>query len=212
MLKVFHLGMSQSERVVWLCEELEIVYELICYERDPITRLAPAEYKALHPFGTAPVIKDGELTLAESGAIIEYLIARHGNGRLAVTSDSPAFPDYLFWFHFANGSMMPIAIADLVIGTLGREENDITRALQARGDKAFAMVEARLSRCSYFAGSEFSAADIIMFFPLTTMRLFTPRDMSPYPNTLAYLQRVGQRQAYQRAMRKAEPDLLPLLA
>src|SRR4029078_164574 len=107
MLTVHHLGISQSERIVWLCEELSIPYQLVNYERDPVTRLAPAQYKALHPFGTAPVIVDGSVVLSESGAIIEYIIARHGKGRLAVRPDAPNYADYLFWFHFANGSMMP---------------------------------------------------------------------------------------------------------
>ena len=89
MLTVHHLGISQSERIVWLCEELSIPYELKVYQRDPVTRLAPPEYKALHPFGTAPVITDGTTVLSESGAVIEYIIERHGKGRLAVRPDAP---------------------------------------------------------------------------------------------------------------------------
>lgn len=115
MLVVHHLGISQSDRIVWLCDELAIPYQLIRYERDPVTQLAPAEYRALHPFGTAPVITDDGLTLGESGAIIEYIIAKHGNGRLPVTADRPEFADYLFWFHFANGSLMPKCTATLPI-------------------------------------------------------------------------------------------------
>ena len=107
MLTVHHLGVSQSDRIVWLCEELGIPYELVRYERDPATKLAPPEYRALHPIGTAPVITDGDLTLGESGAIIEYVIRKYGNGRLALGPESPHFADYLYWFHFANGSMMP---------------------------------------------------------------------------------------------------------
>src|SRR6202012_954865 len=107
MLTVHHLGISQSDRIVWLCEELAIPYRLIRYERDPKTQFAPPEYRALTPFGTAPAITDGDLTLGESGAIIEYIIAKHGAGRLAVTPDRPEFANYLFWFHFANGSFMP---------------------------------------------------------------------------------------------------------
>ena len=92
MLTVHHLATSQSDRIVWLCEELGIDYQLVRYDRDPVTRLAPAEYRALHAIGTAPVIEDGDIVLGESGAIIEYIIQRYGNGRLAVTSDHPCFP------------------------------------------------------------------------------------------------------------------------
>ncbi len=107
MLTVHHLGVSQSERIVWLCEEIEIPYQLVRYDRDAQTRLAPEGYKALHPMGISPVIQDGEVCLAESGAIVEYLLARHGQGRLAVPPDAPLFADYLFWLHFSNGTLMP---------------------------------------------------------------------------------------------------------
>lgn len=212
MLTVHHLGISQSDRIVWLCEELEIPYALVRYDRDPVTRLAPAEYKALHPAGTAPVITDGDLVLGESSAIIEYIIARHGGGRLTLAPNDPHFTDYLYWFHFANGSMMPSGMIDLVLTMIGGEANDITRALRGRLDRAFEMVEKRLGEALYFAGPEFTAADIIMLFPLTTMRAFAPRDLSPYPNIRAYLQRIGERPAFRRAMAKADPDLKPMLA
>jgi glutathione S-transferase len=103
MLTVHHLGISQSERIVWLCEELEIPYRLERYDREGGRGRAPAAYKALHPAGTAPVITDGDVVLAESGAIVEYIIQEHGNGRLSVAKGQPNFADYLFWFHFANG-------------------------------------------------------------------------------------------------------------
>src|SRR2546430_4610201 len=103
MLTVHHLGRSQSERIVWLCEELAIAYELKHYARAPL--LAPADYKALHPIGTAPVIADGDLVLAESGAIVTYIIARYGEGRLALTYGHPDFAQFLYWFHFANGTL-----------------------------------------------------------------------------------------------------------
>src|ERR1044072_630618 len=115
MLTVHHLGISQSERIVWLCEEPGIPYEMIRYERDPQTRLAPANYKALHPFGTAPVITDGDLVLGESGAIIDYIVAKYGAGRLSVAPTEPNFPEYLYWYHFANGSLMPAAMLDFFL-------------------------------------------------------------------------------------------------
>lgn len=211
MLTVHHLGISQSDRIVWLCEELEIPYELVRYERDPVSRLAPVDYKALHPFGTAPVITDGDLVLGESGAIIDYLITTHGGGRLRVEPGQPGYTDYLFWFHFANASMMPAAMADLIVSMVGATESDVTRAFRSRIERAFLMVEQRLGDVDHFAGAAFTAADIIMLFPLTTMRLFVPRDLAPYPNIRAYLKRIGARPAYARAMAKADPDLPPQL-
>src|SRR6202171_5795282 len=107
MLTIHHLGKSQSERIVWLCEELGIPYELKRYERLPVTMLAPPEYKALHPLGAAPVITDGDVVLAESSAIIEYIAAKQGNGRLALAAAHPDFAQFLYWFHFANGTLQP---------------------------------------------------------------------------------------------------------
>jgi len=212
MLVVHHLGISQSDRIVWLCEELAIPYELIRYERDPVTRMAPAEYRALHPFGTAPVITDGDVVLGESGAIIEYIIARYGAGRLAVKPDDPAFADYLFWFHFANGSLMPSSMLDLVVRMMGNvQAPGSLAALRERSDRAFAMIEERLGAVPWFAGAEFTAADIIMLFPLSTMRQFIPRDLTPFPHIQAYLKRVAARPAYQRAMAKADPGYSPPL-
>jgi glutathione S-transferase len=210
MLTVHHLGVSQSERIVWLCEELGIPYELKRYERDPATRMAPAAYKAIHPLGIAPVITDGDLVLGESGAIIEYVIARHGGGRLSVAPDRAEYPDYLYWFHFANGTLMPGSMVRLILNMVGGEDSDIRRALLARGDRAFAAVERRLGEAPYFAGGAFTAADIIMLFPLTTMRLFAPRDISDMPNLRAYLKRIGERPAYRRAMEKGDPGM-PLM-
>ena len=212
MLTVHHLGQSQSERIVWLCEELGMNYELKRYERRADNRLAPPEYKALHPMGTAPVITDGGLVLGESGAICEYLILTYGDGRLAVKKGEASFTDYLHWFHFANGMLQP---------TIGRvmaleradpsEKNAPLQAAKDRFNLVLSMLEKRLGEAPYLAGPELTAADIMSVFSLTTMRLFKPFDISPYPNILAYLQRIGARPAYQRAMRKADPDLTPLL-
>src|SRR3954464_5255284 len=108
MLTVHHLGRSQSERIVWLCEELGLDYELKRYERDPVTRLAPPQYKALHPIGTAPVITDGELVLAESGAVIEYILTRYGGGRLSRQPGHPDFANYLYWLHFPTATFQAL--------------------------------------------------------------------------------------------------------
>ncbi|MEO6064913.1 MAG: glutathione S-transferase [Lysobacterales bacterium] len=211
MVTVHHLGLSQSERIVWLCEELEIPYELVVHARDGVTRLAPPSYKALHPAGTAPVIADGELVLAESGAIIEYLIDRHGGGRFRVAPDAPNFADYLFWFHFANGSMMPNQLLGLVLGVLPDGGGSLGTRMATRRHHNYALVETRLGQMGYFAGNELTAADINMVFTLTTIRRFLPQDLAHFPNVRAYLQRIGARPAYQRAMAKADPGFEPLL-
>jgi glutathione S-transferase len=212
MLTVHHLGISQSDRIVWLCEELEIPYKLVRYDRDPVTMLAPAAYKALHPFGTAPVIFDGDLVLPESGAIIEYLIHKYGGGRLAVGPSAPNYPDYLFWFHFANGSMMPSQMVGIIASMLGADASSPNvQALQSRAEIAYKLIEDRLGKAKYFAGDEFTAADIIMSFSLTTMRGFVPHDLTSCPNLRAYLQRVGARPAYQRAVAKGDPGMTPNL-
>jgi glutathione S-transferase len=212
MLTVHHLATSQSERIVWLCEELGVPYELKRYERRADNRLAPPEYKALHPMGIAPVITDGALVLGESGAIVEYIIQAYGDGRLALTRGDVGYADYLYWFHFANGTLQP---------TLGRvmalERADPSPAnapLKAGKDRlalVFATLEARLGAVPYLAGAELTAADVMRVFSLTTMRVFRPSDLSGYPNILAYLQRVGAREAYRRAMAKAEPGFAPML-
>jgi glutathione S-transferase len=212
MLIVHHLGISQSDRIVWLCEELAIPYRMIRYERDPKTQFAPPEYRALTPFGTAPAITDGDLTLGESGAIIEYIIAKHGGGRLAVRPEQPEFAQYLFWFHFANGSFMPSSMLDMVAQRLGVDaRNEFIHALRDRSERAYALVENRLAQTPYFAGDQFTAADIIMLFPLTTMRAFVPRDLSASPQTRKYLQRIAERPAYRRAMAAADPKFTPPL-
>lgn len=213
MLTVHHLGKSQSERIVWLCEELGIPYELKRYERDPATILAPAEYRALHPIGAAPVITDGDLALAESGAITEYIIAKHGGGRLALGPDHPDFAQYLFWFHFANGTLQPVmGRTSLLRRARVPEDNPAALFVRERLGRALGLVEARLGEAAHFAGSEFTAADIMAVFTLTTMRHFAPVDLAPYPDIRAYLQRIGARDAYRRAMEKGDPGMELLLA
>jgi glutathione S-transferase len=209
MITVHHLGASQSERIVWLCEELEIPYTLRRYDRDPATHHAPAEYKALHPMGLAPVITDGDLVLAESGAILDYVIAKYGNGRLAVGPDRPNFADYLFWLHFANGTLVPSEIVDGIFNMLGLKEPN---PLKDRSERAMALIERRLGNVLYFAGNELTAADIMMLFPLSTLRAFSRRDLSGFPHIRAYLKRIGERVAYQRAMMKGDPGMPPMLA
>ena len=212
MLTIHHLGHSQSERILWLCEELGVPYELKLYERDSVTILSPPALRALHPLGAAPVIEDDGLLLAESGAITEYIIAKHGGGRLRLGPDHPDFASFLYWFHFANGNLQPVIGRLMMVGRTGLPaEHPVQRAVQGRMNRVLALVEARLGETDYLAGDEFTAADIMSVFSLTTMRLFQPVDLDPYPNILAYLQRIGARPAYRRAMAKGDPDLTPML-
>ncbi len=207
-LTVHHLGISQSERIVWLCEELGLDYDLVRYDREP-SGMAPPAYRALHPMGIAPVITDGDVVLAETGAIVDYIVARHDGGALTIASDSADYPDYLFWLHFANGTLMPTEMIAMIVGMVAPDAGP--SPLDERSTRAMAMIEARLGAASWFAGEAFTLADIMMVFPLTTMRAFRKIDLSPFPNIGAYLRRVGGRPGYQRAMAKAEPGFTPML-
>ena len=212
MLTIHHLGKSQSERIIWLCEELAIPYELKLYIRNPVTMLSPPELTALHPLGAAPVITEGELVLAESGAIIEYIIAKHGGGRLALGPMHPDFAQYLYWFHFANANLQAHMGRNMILRRIDlAPDHVVLGAAKGRLERALGLVEARLTHADYLAGIEFTAADIMMVFSLTTMRIFLPFDLSPYPHIKAYLRRIGDREAYQKAMHKGDPDLTPLL-
>ena len=212
MLTVHHLGKSQSERIVWLCEELGIPYELKHTARDSRTMLAPAPYKAMHPIGSAPVITDGDLVLAESGAIVEYIIAKYGNGRLTLPAGHPDFAQYLYWLHFANGTLQAGMGRLMMLNRLKLDsDNPVLVTSKARVDRAFDLVDARVREAEYFAGKEFTAADIMMGFSLTTMRHFMPYDYARLPNLRVYLQRIGSRPAYQRAMAKGDPGMALLL-
>jgi glutathione S-transferase len=210
MITVHHLGTSQSERIVWLCEELGIPYELKTYQREP-DGAAPAAYKALHPQGTAPIITDGSLAMAETGAIVEYILARHGRGRLVVDSQAPDFPDYLYWLHFGNGFFVPSAMMGIVASRIAGDNKQAAQGFTGRLELAYRLSEERLGHVPYFAGAAFTAADIMMVFPLTTMRAATGRSLGASPNLRAYLKRIGARPAYQQAMRKGDPQMQPAL-
>jgi len=198
MLTVHHLGKSQSERIVWLCEELGIPYELKNYARDKVTMLAPADYKALHPMGIAPVITDGDLVLGESGAICDYIRARYGDGRLAPGPDDPDFADHLFWFHWSNGTFMTTLMMQLVLAG-GGEGNPAALFVNDRSQRGWAMVEARLGQAPFFGGANLTTADIMMVYCLTTSRAFRGTPLEGFPNLKAYLARIGARPAYKRA-------------
>jgi glutathione S-transferase len=213
MLTIHHLATSQSERIIWLCEEIGLPYELKRYERDPVTKLAPPELRALHPSGTAPVITDGDLVLAESGAIIDYIIMKHGDGLLEFGPAHPDFAQYLYWFHFANATLQPYMGRNMILGRLDlAPDNAILVSAKGRLEHALGQVETRLGEAEYLAGDRLTAADIMMVFSLTTMRIFNPLDLAPYPHIRAYLGRIGEREPYRRAMHKGDPHLVPMLA
>jgi glutathione S-transferase len=212
MLTIHHLGISQSERVVWLCEELGLPFTLQHHTRDPVTMLSPPALKALHPLGAAPVITDGDLLLAESGAIVDYILAKYGNGRLVLAPDHPDFAQYLYWLHFANGNLQPNLGRNMVLRRLNlAADNAILLGTRGRLDLVLNLVEARLGQADYLAGAEFTAADIMTVFSLTTMRTFMPFELAPYPHIRAYLQRIGARPAYRSAMHKGDPGMEPML-
>jgi glutathione S-transferase len=213
MLTVHHLGKSQSERIVWLCEELEIPYQLQRYARDANTMLAPPDYKALHPIGAAPVITDGDIVLAESGAVVEYIIAKYGNGRLTLGAGDPDLAQFLYWFHFANGTLQANMGRLMILNRLKlADDNPILAATKARVDLAFDLVDARTREAEYLAGRQFTCADIMIGFSLTSMRYFQPYDLGRFPNIVKYLARIGARPAYRRAMEKGDPGMALLLS
>jgi len=210
LLTVHHLGISQSERIVWLCEELDLEYELKRYERRSDNRLAPDDYKALHPMGIAPVIIDGDVVLAESGAICEYLNVRYGRGRLTPSDSDPDFADHLFWFHWANATYGATNMAGVALAVVGKDRGSVP-FVQDRWNRCRAMIEHRLGEAPFFGGRNLGLADIMMVYSLTTARAFSRAKLDDQPNTLAYLKRIGARDAYRRAMAKAEPGMEPLL-
>ncbi|KAJ5574057.1 uncharacterized protein N7459_008484 [Penicillium hispanicum] len=221
-LTLHHLGYSQSERIIWLAEELGINYQCVFHKRDPI--FAPQSLKDVHPAGTAPVMEDdpspvtnSKLILAESGAIIDYVIAVHGNGRLAPTpKDGAIYPHFLEWYHFANGSLQPALFRVLMARNLaGDSTSTVVLRTEEKWVHLLSLIDARLAETgAYLAGQELTAADVMIFFTLTTMRGFCPvdYDTEKHEHLLAYLKRVGERPAYQKAMKICQgEDFQPLL-
>jgi glutathione S-transferase len=206
MIVIHHLGVSQSDRVVWLMEELGLPYELKWYDRGPDV-LAPPEYRALHPAGTAPTITDGDLVLCESAAILQYIIDRHGNGRLGVKASAPNYPDYLFWMTYSNSLQATFFFGLLAneIPEEKRKESAIVRTALRRGENAYRLLEQRLGESEYLAGPELTAADIMMAFNVTSLPLFGGRKIDDLPNVQAYVKRLSARPAYAKAMQIAGP-------
>ena len=208
MITIHHLGVSQSDRVVWLMEELGLPYELKWYDRGE-DFLAPAEYRALHPAGTAPIIEDGDLVLGESTAIVEYLSQRYGQGRLSVPVSAPDYPHYLYWMQFNNNlqSILFIKVAFQSTGAEPGMDNPMMATTMRREDGIYNALEQRLGESEYLGGPEFSCADIMSMFNLTSLAMLGARAVDDsLPNTQAYLQRVTSRPAYQKAMAIAGPE------
>ena len=205
MITIYHLDTSRSERIVWLMEELGLEYKLELFQRNA-NGSAPDALREIHALGKAPVIRDGDAVLAESGAIVDYIVHRYAGDRLAVAPAAAAYARYIYWFHFAEGSLMSLLILALVIGRVPEANASPvrTRVLERMKQTLF-FIDSELAQATYFAGSAFTAADIMMTFPFTTMRHFLNYDLAPYANILAYLQRIESRPAYQKAMALAGP-------
>lgn len=218
MITVHHLNNSRSQRVLWLLEELELPYEIVRYQRDPRTMLAPPELKRVHALGKSPVITDGALTVAESGAIVEYLVERHGNGRLKPPAGSDEALRWRYWLHFAEGTAMPPLLLKLVFERIKSAPLPFFAKPIARGiaDQALGLMvepnlkrhldfmEAELGRSTWFAGEEFSAADVQMSFPVEASAQRAGLDASR-PKLWDYLKRIHARPAYRRALERGGP-------
>jgi glutathione S-transferase len=209
MIVIHHLGVSQSERVVWLMEELGLPYELKWYKRQA-NRLMPPEYETLHPAATAPVIQDGELTLAESGAIVEYICHKYAGGRLTVGPQQPNYAEYLYWMHWHNNVLgLYFARNALRAGAHGPDAERIDGMVTRRSTGYFRFLEQRLGASPYLGGPEFTCADIMCFFALSTAQLFGWRSLDNMPNAQKYVARIAQRPAYIKAMAIAGPKATP---
>jgi glutathione S-transferase len=212
---VHHLNNSRSQRVLWLLEELGLPYELRRYQRDPQTMLAPPELRAVHPLGKSPVIEDGGLKLAESGAILEYLATRYGEGRLVPAAGTPERLRYTYWMHFAEGSAMPPLLMKLVFkrlenGPMPFFARPVARGIARRVLESFVepnlarnldYMEGELAARPWFAGADFTAADIQMSFPLEAAAARGGLDAGR-PKLMGFLERIHARPAYQRALEK----------
>ena len=214
MITVHHLADSRSQRVLWLLEELGLDYEVKRYERDPRTRLAPPELKAVHPLGKSPVLQDGDVTVAETGAVVEYLLDTYGQGRLRPPAGTAAGRRFTYWLHYAEGSAMPPLLLKLVFSMLPRRSPALMRPLvnniAAKAQSSFVdpqtrahveYWEAELTHHEWFAGDEFSGADIMMSFPVEAGadRAFNVADK---PRLKAFLDRIHARPAYLRALER----------
>jgi len=216
MITVHHLNSSRSQRILWLLEELGLPYEIQYYQRDPKTMLAPASLRAIHPLGKSPVITDDGVTIAETGAIIEYLVDRYAGGRLVPEKDSADFLKYRYFMHYAEGSLMPYLVMKLVFNKIETSpmpffakpiakkiaQKTKQTFIQPNLDTHLKFLESELQKTEWFAGNELSAADIQMSFPIEAATARGGLTASTYPKLAAFLDRIHTRPAYQRALAK----------
>ena len=216
MIVVHHLNNSRSQRVLWLLEELNLPYEVKRYQRDAKTMLAPPELRAVHPLGKSPVISDGDTVVAESGAIVDYLIEKYAHGRLIPAAGTPERLRYTYWMHYAEGSVMPMLVMKLIFGRVPTAVPALirpiaravvqgvqTQFLDPNLKRHLDFIEAELGRSEWFAGSEFSAADVQMSFPAEAAA--ARGGDGTRPRTEAFLKRIHERPAYQRALERGGP-------
>lgn len=215
MLTIHHLGVSQSERIVWLCEELGLEYKLVKHTRDPL--VSPQSLKDVpgNDTGKSPFIEDSTagITLSESGAICEYIIQKYGNGRFALKPTDKHYADYLYWLNYSNGTLQPAMLVSMFVENAGGPEDAMIRQFAAqRLDASFKLLDDHLKNNKWLAGDEFTAADIMSVYPLTTQRYFGPQSsLKGHDNLLRWLQDCAARPAYQKAMEKGDPEMKPLL-
>jgi len=222
MILVHHLNNSRSQRVLWLLEELGLEYEVKRYQRDAKTMLAPPALRAVHPLGKSPVITDGDLTLAESGAILEYLVEKYGAGRLAPQAGTPERLRYTYWMHYAEGSAMPPLVLKLIFTQIPKApmpalvrpfvrriaDGVRTTFVEPQIKTHLDYIEGELSKSTWFAGEDFTAADIQMSFPAEGAAARGGLNATR-PKLLAFLERIHARPAYKRALERGGPyDLL----
>jgi glutathione S-transferase len=206
VITIHHLSTSRSERIVWLAEELAIPYRMAWHQREA-NGAAPPALRELHALGKAPVIEDGGLVLAESGAIVEYIVQRHGAGRLAVAPGAAEYPGYLYWMHFAEGSLMTLMLIALVLSRVPEaRDGPVQKRISTRLADMLRFVDERMAGHAWFGGGSFTAADVMMSFPLTTMNRYLDVDLSGHANIAGWLERIAARPAYAKAMAIAGPD------
>jgi glutathione S-transferase len=203
MLVVHHLNDSRSQRVLWLLEELELPYEIRHYQRHADTRLAPPELKQVHPLGKSPVLVDGARTVIESGAIVDYLIRRHGQGRLQPDPQSPRYDEYQQWLHFAEGSAMLPLLLKLYVSRLGEAGAPLWPRIESEIANHLGYLDQALRGGDWLLGSEFSGADIQMSFVGEVAGARGSRER--YPRVKSWVERFQQRPAYRQALQRGGP-------
>ncbi|HSB96775.1 MAG TPA: glutathione S-transferase family protein [Spongiibacteraceae bacterium] len=202
MLTIHHLGNSRSERIIWLAEELAIPYTLVRHDRDPQTMRSPASLWAVSPLGKAPVIQDDGVTVSESGAVIEYLLQRYGNGRLQPSVGSAEWVNYLHWMHAAESTLMTPILFNLLSTMMQVSSPQMGGFVASELETLCKYISGQLSAHEYIAGNEFTAADIMVSYTLSLARMVPVPNFSldAYPAIGAYLDRIQARPAFQRAL------------